>query len=212
MPKYQLADPDTKELANDLLFRFAKHGNYQEIIDNRVKLDILFAYGERDEDGNLLQCALKHHGIEVDGICSVVNLKNRAAGRGDVEILLDADKWDVMGDAAREALLDHELYHIDFKRDKDGSVQLDDLGRPCIKMRAHDFEVGWFAAIAARHGDASGERRQAKAVMDQFGQYFWGGLDALAKGAAQRFKDSLPKGTSVTIQAGEEPVTIEGEK
>ena len=52
MPKYQLADNATKELANEILFKFATadRGIYQEIIDNRVRIDILFAYGDRDEE------------------------------------------------------------------------------------------------------------------------------------------------------------------
>lgn len=178
MPKYQLADPATKELANEILFKFATadRGIYQEIIDQRVRIDILFAYGDRDEEsGEKLSDAITHKGNPALGLCEIRNIKLRAAGLGDVVIYLDADHWDVCGERQREALLDHELFHIDFARDpKSGDILRDDLQRPKIKMRKHCFDFGWFKAIAARHGEHSVERIQAKQLADEAGQYFWG--------------------------------------
>jgi hypothetical protein len=53
----------------------------------------------------------------------------------------------------------------------------DDLKRPKLKLRKHDVEVGWFAIVAGRHGSASLEIEQAKAVMDSYGQLFWPCID-----------------------------------
>lgn len=176
MPTYSVATDETKVMMNDLLFDFANadKGIYQEIIDNRVNIQILMAHGDRDDQGNLTGNAITHNGCKALGLCSIVSLKNRVAGMGDVLIQLDHDYWETAGDKKRRSLLDHEIYHIDFKREKDGvAVKRDDIQRPLIRMRPHDVEYGWFASIAARHGDHSTERIQAKGVMDEFGQFFF---------------------------------------
>lgn len=69
-------------------------------------------------------------------------------------------------------MLDHELFHIQIKM-KGQIIQTDDLGRPKIKMRPHDMEVGWFKAVAERNGKYSQERIQALKYMEEMGQYFW---------------------------------------
>lgn len=93
-------------------------------------------------------------------------------GRGDAEITIDNQWWEESTEEEKRALLDHELHHIALKIDKRGIVR-DDLGRPKIQMRNHDLEIGWFKVIAARHGDNSQERLQAKHAMNNMGQYFW---------------------------------------
>ena len=40
--------------------------------------------------------------------------------------------------AERRALLDHELHHLELKRDKKDRIRKDDLGRPLLRMRKHD--------------------------------------------------------------------------
>ena len=76
-------------------------------------------------------------------------------------------------------------------------LKRDDLGRPILQLRMHDFEVGWFKEIAARHGEASQERQQAHAVMQDSGQYFW--PDIAGK---------LDEKNTVTIATDKESVTV----
>ncbi len=109
-------------------------------------------------------------------IARKLSLKDRALGRGDAEVSLDGNWWEHATAEQQAALLDHELHHITVKSDKAGNAQYDDLGRPQIKLRKHDIEVGWFNVIAERHGAASIERSQAKAIMDNSGQYYWPGI------------------------------------
>lgn len=61
----------------------------------------------------------------------------------------------------------------------------DDLGRPKLKMRKHDVEIGWFKIIAERHGAHSIERQQAKIIFDTMGQSFWPGLVSQHTDAAE---------------------------
>lgn len=88
-------------------------------------------------------------------------------GLGDAEILIDADWWEKANEAERKALLDHELQHF-AKTDK-----VDDLGRPKLKMRRHDVQVGWFKSVAERNGVSSQERLQAAQMMHEHQQVFW---------------------------------------
>lgn len=45
-----------------------------------------------------------------------------------------------------------------------------------LKLRKHDYQFGWFTRIAEIHGRFSQERKQAKAMMDMDGQYYWPGI------------------------------------
>lgn len=153
-------------MASELLKEFATH---KPLIEAKVKIDLVFAYSDPEKEGS---CALKHHGCRALGIARKIDLKQRSLGRGDAEICLDADWWAVASDAERRALLDHELHHLKVKEGKHGYL-FDDLKRPLLGMRKHDFEFGWFKVIAERHGAASGEQHQAREMMNQAGQLFW---------------------------------------
>lgn len=163
MSTYGPATDETRDLLSNLLLTYAddyprgqeEPGMYQEIMDAKVRIDLLMAHGDRDDDGNLVGNAITHQGQPAAGLFKIRNLELRAAGLGDCQIMLDHDWWDKHGERQRIALLDHELFHLDFKRDKAGIVARDDLRRPLIKVRPHTFEVGWHAAIALRHGLAS---------------------------------------------------------
>ncbi len=158
------------DLAREIL---CAHETHTPLLDARLKIDFVFAYGDRDDNDKLIGDALKHHGVKALSICRNLALKDRAMGRGDAEISLDGDWWeDEATEAQQEALLDHELHHIEV-RTKDGAVLTDDLQRPLLRLRPHDFQFGWFKIIAARHQLSSQECIQARAIADDAGQLFW---------------------------------------
>lgn len=174
MSTYEKCPADIKEMAEEVLMEFP---SYKELLEAKVKIDFLFAYAEVGEDGESKGHALTKHGIRALGICRKLGIKDRVMGRGDAEIAIDGDWWKEATPARRRALLDHELHHLMVKVDDDGAVIRDDLKRPKLKLRKHDVEVGWFAIVAGRHGSASIEIEQAKAVMDSYGQLFWPAID-----------------------------------
>jgi hypothetical protein len=51
------------------------------------------------------------------------------------------------------------------KSKKTGAVERDDLDRPKLKMREHDYEFGWFAETAHRFGEDSFEFSQARELL-----------------------------------------------
>lgn len=174
MPTYQRADKAVEQLATEVLCEYPEH---TPILNARVKIDYVFAFATVDDNGVPTGHALTKNGLRALGICRKVPLKDRAMGRGDVEIALDGDWWPTAALESRKALLDHELYHVEIREDRHGNVQKDDLNRPMIELRPHDFEVGWFAAVSARHGEFSIERQQAKNVMDIHHKAFWPQLE-----------------------------------
>ena len=196
MATYSKAPAEIIILAAEIIGSVEDH---TPLIDT-VRIDWVFAHGDQDDEGNVINHALKHHGLRALGVCRVVNLKDRAKGMGDVEVCIDADWWAEADDAQQRALLDHELTHIRVMNDVDA------LRRPKIKMRKHDFEVGWFASVAQRHGDASGEIQQAKQVVAQFGQQFFPWMESKPHGdsvesAVKQFRNIVKNaGATVTIK------------
>lgn len=169
MPKFQKCPNEIRELANEILCEFETH---QPLLDAKVTIDFVFAYADEDDAGNKTNRALTKNGVRALGICRKIPTKDRALGRADAEIALDGDWWAEANEAERRALLDHELYHIAIRIDKRGLVR-DDLGRPALQLRKHDYEFGWFREVAARHGMFSQERKQAADMLEESGQYFW---------------------------------------
>lgn len=160
-------------MAEEILAEFDTH---KPLVAAKAKIDFVFAFPDYDETtGAPLNDALSKNGCKVLGIARKISLKERALGRGDAEISLDGHWWERASDKEQRALLDHELHHLTPKIDKRGLVT-DDLQRPVIVLRKHDFEVGWFHVIAERHGIASQERIQAKALFDEAGQFYWPSL------------------------------------
>lgn len=170
MPTFERCDKSVEKLASDLLNRYETH---KPLVAFDVAVDYVFAYADLDDNEKPINVALTKGGLRALGITRKISLKDRALGRGDAEIALDGDWWKLADAEQQAALLDHELHHVSVKCDKHGNAQYDDLGRPQLKLRKHDVEVGWFQCIAQRHGAASQERIQARAIMDQFGQFLW---------------------------------------
>ena len=201
----------------------------------RVKIDIIMVNAGTNENGDPQGHALSLGGYRCLGIAKILGPKDRAMGRSDCEIQLDGDDWPDMSEEAQAALLDHELTHFSLKRDPYGNPMIDDMRRPMLKMRKHDYDFGWFTSIAKRHGKASIEVQQCLRIVDRDGQSYLPGFgiggdlgpelnfgqqqdeeqdeEQNPEGSAVRqFVDNLQEGTSVTITAGDKSVTVEGKK
>jgi hypothetical protein len=170
MPKYHPCSSSIKELANEILFAYETH---KPLIEARVRIDFVFAFADEDEEGNKLNDAIRKNGRKVYAMARIINLKDRSKGQGDAEITIDGDWWGEATDEQQRALLDHELHHFALKTNRAGMVQFDDLKRPLLRMRKHDYEFGWFTIIAERHGKASVECQQAREIKEMAGQFYW---------------------------------------
>ena len=174
MPTFKKCPLEVSTMALGVL---KEHQSHRPVLDCEVKIDYVFAYCDRDEDtGEPLNNAITHQGQKALGLTRVIPEKDRVKGMGDAEILLDGDWWtETAGEEEQIALLDHELHHVSLKTVK-GVIQHDSAGRPRLKLRKHDVQIGWFACIAERNGKHSIEQMQAATIMDALGQFFWPAL------------------------------------
>jgi hypothetical protein len=141
--------------------------SYPDLINCNTKVDLLFV--STNSDGP----ALCLHGYPCAAVVRALRSKDRAAGRGDAEIVIDRVGYEAMTDLRRDALLDHELYHLEVALDRAQRYKVDGEGRPILKMRKHDREFGWFDEIARRHGENSFEIRQARNLLGEQGQLYF---------------------------------------
>ncbi len=148
-----------------LAIRDRYHG---ALTETGVVIDLLLAHAARDKNDDPTGAAVKHGGYPAAATIRIVNLKDRVAGLGDVQLIVDGDKWDEWTDAELDALLDHELTHIEIVIDKDGAVVRDDAGRPKLKLRLHDFQIGGFNSIAKKHKEDAFEVQSVAAVGKEF--------------------------------------------
>lgn len=158
---------------------------------SEVTIDVLTVVDYDEESGEECRC-LKLHGYPAAAIVKVMSHERRAQGSGDALLTIDGIAWHELGPAARVALLDHELTHLELC-EKDGTVARDDLRRPKLKLRLHDVEIGGFREVMGRHREHALEVMQVRRCRAESGQYFWD-FDAAAP--------------SVRIESGSRSVTL----
>ena len=123
---------------------------------HEVTFAVLMA--SNDKEGEL---ALKVRGHRALATIKITSLDQRAAGMQDALLKIDKEHWTDAPKERQMSLLDHELTHlelVDYKVDEDsGQVtwKTDDIGRPKLRMRNHDFECGVFVSVMQRHGTAA---------------------------------------------------------
>lgn len=178
MTTYQLAGPEAWGIMLEVMKQY--HGQLHEA---GVRVDVLFAHAPTDSNGDTTSPALKYHGHGCAAEVRIISLRDRVAGRGDAEITLNGDQYDLWTGCQLRAILDHELTHLELRVDDRGAVKRDDADRPKLRLREHDQEFGWFDSVARRHGEDSTEVRQATRLVDSnaLQQLYLPGLsDALA--------------------------------
>ena len=150
---------------------------HKKLKDAGVTVSVLYAHAPRDkETGEPTGPALKLHGSICAAVIKINSHKARVAGMTDAEITVDGDRWNDWTEAQHQALIDHELEHLELVIGEDGEVKLDDCHRPKLKTRPHDHEIGVFESVAQRHGANSFEAKQYKPLHHFFSQqtFPWG--------------------------------------
>jgi hypothetical protein len=117
---------------------------YRDLEEAEVTIEILHASG-----------GLKHHGYAAAATVKINSLKDRAAGLADCRIILDGDGWEKWDTKRRQAVLDHELFHLEVQRDQEDEIKSDDLGRPKLRLKLHDHQLGIFEEIILRNKEHS---------------------------------------------------------
>lgn len=174
---------DVPALASLILSEF-----HPELAEANVTLGYLFAFNKKG-------AAIKLHGYPCQATIKVNSYKDRKQGKPDATIEIDGANWYDKTEDEKLAILDHEITHLIVVHDrKTGLMKVDDLGRPKLKLRLHDYQLGGFRAVAERHGQAAPEVQQVANWRDRFGQMLmeWGDERAPSKGK-RRKADSGPE-------------------
>lgn len=136
-----------------------------------VEADVTIAYLFADNpDGP----ALKVGGYVAAATVKINSYANRVEGMSDATIKISKSWWDEHSEEEQLALIDHELFHLAIKRDEAGGVVTDDINRPKLKMRLHDWSIGGFDAIVKRHGFNAEE---CKSILGVRGKWIQDGFD-----------------------------------
>lgn len=167
MSTYEPCPKEVIELANEIMCEFENH---KPLLDAKVKIDFVFALSGVNEDGEPTGDAIRFHGCKALALARKIGLKDRTMGRGDAEILIDKDYFEDVTLPQKKALLDHEITHLVIRTDEDGAFLYDQLGRPRLSIKPHDYEFGFFKIVAERYGKNSLEVTQCKAMWDSGGQ------------------------------------------
>lgn len=125
-----------------------------------VTIKALFVFD--DEKGQVLT----HQGYGAAAVVKITSTKDRAAGLEDALLIVDRFVYSGLTAAQKDALIDHELYHLDRKiSKKTGEPAFDSNGRPKLELRLHDHQIGAFDEIIARHREAALEVVAAKQLI-----------------------------------------------
>lgn len=181
----------TYERANKAIEAMIQHAleKYQpQLLKEGVTVDCTIARRiVNDEDVH----AMKRAGYPIDAKIGVTSLQDRARGIADAKLTIDGLEWNIATDRQRLALIDHELEHlvlVEIKPTKKNrfmtGFKRDDLNRPMLKVKPHDWMLAGFKTVTERHGAHSHEAMQFAAFRDQYGQLNMFGPDVLQIAAA----------------------------
>lgn len=180
-------------VANDevqALVRRILEEQYPAIAGMIPELQIGVLFATSDKDG---KPALAKGGYPCAGVIRIVSEEDRAAGGPDVIISLDGDRWDDWTDEERYSLIHHELHHLvpaklRPRMDDSGGwfCEPDNLNRPKIRLRRHDFEIGGFNLIVEQHGAAALEWQAVERVHGAFNQQVFSFVTSKGKAAASK--------------------------
>lgn len=126
-----------------------------------VNVGALFVFDE-DKDEQVL----KHQGYPAAAVVKITALRDRALGIADAIITVDRVYWQTLTAPQKNALIDHELEHLDRVVDPEtDKPKRDALGRPKLRMRRHSHQIGFFTDILKRHGENAVEAKMVHALM-----------------------------------------------
>jgi len=178
MAFYKLPPEDVTDLVNEVI-----HAHHPRLVENEVTVDVLMAFAS--ENG----FAILVRGVPAYASAKIIRHMDRVAGFGDCRITIDGDQWPHFPVETQRAIIDHELTHFELQRDKrTDKVKIDETGRPKLRMRQHDHDLGWYDEVVQRHGNYSIEAMQYRQLQEIVKQRW------LFKDMDEQLKKSSKKG------------------
>lgn len=174
---------------------------HKPLVDCEVRVGCAWVTKAEDEEGDSGP-PLKHNGYPAAAVVEVTKVKQRLFGMPDAVIWIDKEHWEDLNETEQDALLDHELTHLEIAKDKEGELKSDDQGRPVLKIRLHDFQIGGFDSVVRRWGAGSLEQQQVHKTYIKQTEQLRFRFDELIDSAKAAGAES------VTIEAGGSSVTL----
>lgn len=163
----ELARPEVHLMAREILE--SHHPELRMGIDKHGRAEyptlcIMMASGAENAS------SVQLHGYDCAAVIKVVAYDQRVDSRRDAEIKIDQRTWDEITEPQQRALLDHEITHLELViDDKTGIVKTDDAGRPKLRLRLHDWQLGGFRSISQRYGPDALEVMEARKFQERYG-------------------------------------------
>ncbi|MCK9279318.1 MAG: hypothetical protein M0P71_01750 [Melioribacteraceae bacterium] len=166
---YIVGNAEDVELMNGLM-----SSNYPELIENGVNVGLFYVV-KVDKDGEVQnEACLKKDGRTCSGKISLISDLNRMTDSFDAKIVLDLNIWQRLSLEEKNALLDHELYHLYIvKNPKTGEVVTisDESSKVKLKLKKHDVVMWGFHDIIVRHGFGSQELQVLNGISECYKDY-----------------------------------------
>jgi hypothetical protein len=154
------------KVSSDVLMHIQRmHAEYHPDLP-QVTVDAVFVF----DDEASSEPVLKHQGYSAAAVIRITPVRDRTLGVADAVITIDRATWLTLSASQRDALVDHELQHLEWQQDKEGHPKSDALGRPKLSLRRHDHQIGYFTDVVQRHGEAALEIRAARYLIAEIGQ------------------------------------------
>lgn len=158
---YELAGPEVMATVKKVMDEVR-----EDLHDAGVTVQAIMIDAGSDEEGNR-KPAITKEGWPVAAKIKITSLRDRVLGQADAVMDIDKPYWMDLLPAEREALVDHELAHLELEKDEDGEVRLDASERPVLKTRRHDWHLTGFAEVVERRGEAALEFKGLAAFMEK---------------------------------------------
>lgn len=155
---YKKAGKDVNDVVRELIEAY-----HIDLMTYEVNVAVLFVSSGTDEDGEPKGNALTKHGHPCAALCRIADARMRTIGGVDAIIEVDAHRWDELSTESCDALLDHELTHLEVKQ-CDGLPLRHDDGRPILKTRKDDWCLTGFHEVIERHGKHALEAMSLRGV------------------------------------------------
>ncbi|MDF9844165.1 MULTISPECIES: putative metallopeptidase [unclassified Paenibacillus] len=141
----------------------------------------------------------KSKGKPVFGKFKVLGDDLRTTWMKDAILYLNADMWGILSEPQRRYVLDHALYGLDVKVDKDGETKLAEDDRPLLKTVSPDIEA--FVEVIKRHGTTTQEVKRLAAAIKEVNPDQVTIEDVIGAGGKQQGgEDPKPPGNGLTVK------------
>lgn len=145
----------------DIAARLMTYPEHKHLADNDITFGYLMRMHEKVKGGKRELASVNDTKVMFQGGYKDLCLQMLAGMLGHLPmflIVIDTENWASCSDLEAEALMFHELAHVQHALDKFGAPRFDLEGRPVYKI--HDHDVTAFHSEVARYGAWSEDLRR----------------------------------------------------